>query len=41
MGKDHVLNANLHVKLVMPFIFTDIQRVRTWLFDKVMVYALC
>jgi len=34
MGEDHVLNVNLRVKLVIPFIFTDIQRVKTWLFDK-------
>jgi len=31
MGEDHVLS----VKLVIPFIFTDIQGVKTWLFDKI------
>jgi len=30
----NVLNVNLRVKLVITLIFTDIQRVRTWLFDK-------
>ena len=34
MGKDHVLNVNLRVNWVLPFIFTDVQRVATWLFDK-------
>jgi len=34
MGEDHVLNIDLHVNYVIPFIFTDIQRVTTWLFDK-------
>jgi len=34
MGEDHVLSINLGVKLVIPFIFTDIQGVKTWLFDK-------
>jgi len=34
MGKDHVLNVDLRINLVVPFIFTDIQRVTTWLFDK-------
>ena len=33
-GVDHVLNVDLRVNLVIPFIFTDIQRVTTWLFDK-------
>ena len=33
-GEDHVLNVNLHVKLLMSFILTDIQRVKTWLFNK-------
>ena len=34
MGEDHVLNVDLRVNYVIPFIFTDIQRVTTWLFDK-------
>jgi len=34
MGEDHVLNVDLRVSQVIPFIFTDIQRVTTWLFDK-------
>jgi len=34
MGQDPVLNINLAVNLVIPFIYTDIQRVKTWLFDK-------
>jgi len=34
MGEDHVLNVNLSMKLLIPFIFTDIQRVKNWLFDK-------
>ena len=34
MWEDHILNANLRVKLVIPFIFTSIQRVKTCLFDK-------
>ena len=34
MGEDHVLNVDLRVSQVMPFIFTGIQRVPTWLFDK-------
>ena len=29
MGTDHVLNVNLCVKFVIPFIFTDIHRVKT------------
>jgi len=41
MGKDHVLNVNLRVKLVTPVILTDIQSVTTWLFDKITVYASC
>jgi len=30
----HVLNVDLRVKLVISFIFTDIQRVKSWLFEK-------
>jgi len=34
MGEDHVLNVDVRVNKVIPFIFTDIQRVTTWLFGK-------
>jgi len=34
MGEDHIPNINLLIKLVITFIFIDIQRVKTWLFDK-------
>jgi len=37
-GEDHVLNAHLRVKLAMQIICADIQRVKTWLFDLVVVY---
>jgi len=33
-GEDHVLNVNLHIRLVRTFIFTDIQRVKTWVRNK-------
>jgi len=32
-GEDHAVNMNLCVKLVVPFIFADIQRVKIWLFN--------
>jgi len=35
MEDDDALNVDLKVKLVILFIFTDIQRVKTWLFGKV------
>jgi len=34
MGKDHVLNINLCVKLMITFVFTLIQRVKAGLFGK-------
>jgi len=34
MGEDHVLNIKFRSKLVMPLIFTDIQRVKVRLCDK-------
>jgi len=33
-GKDHVMNINLCDKMMMPFVFTDVQRGKTWLFGK-------
>ena len=35
MGENHVLNVDLRVNSVIPFIFTDVQRVTAWLFDKI------
>jgi len=32
MVEDHVLNINLCITFLKPFIFTDIQRVKTALF---------
>jgi len=34
VGEDHVVNINLCAKLVVPFIFADIQGVKIWLFNK-------
>jgi len=33
-GENHVLNVTLHITLVTTFIFPDIQRVKSWLFNK-------
>jgi len=33
-GEDYVLNNNLYIKLVIPLIFTDIQRKQIRLFNK-------
>lgn len=41
MGQDHVLNVNLDVNLVIPFIFSNIQVVKLNLLTKRMVYTLC
>jgi len=34
MGEDHILNVDLCVKLVITFISTDTENMRTWLFHK-------
>jgi len=34
MGEDHVLNINLHIKLLILLIFTDIQGVKVCLFHE-------
>jgi len=33
-GRDRVVNINLYVKLMIPFTFTVIQRMKVWLFNK-------
>jgi len=41
IGKDHVLNAYLRVKLVITFIFTGTRRLKTCLFNKSNSDASC